>query len=121
MENYHFRGKVAFLTFYCNYFFRLLLPEIIYVFKLRQRQRERWVVQMPGQSKTLPQSTADDNKAISMYLEKKGLRTRTHWGDEEVRALASRGKKQKAKYINTSNKFCCTQSNLAYFQLLLNN
>lgn len=49
---------------------------------------------------------ADDNKAISMYLEKKGLRTRTHSADEEVRPLKSRGKKLKGKYINTNNKFC---------------
>ena len=60
---------------------------------------------------------ADDNKAISMYLEKKGLRTRTHWGDEEVRTLTSQKRKQKGKARNASSRFCCTH-NFALSQIL---
>lgn len=66
----------------------------------------------------LRQSMADDNKAISMYLEKKGLRTRTHRGDEEARTLISRERKQKGKAINASNKVWGTHS-FAFSQILL--
>lgn len=83
--------------------------DILYFFKPyihegeRERERERWVVQIPSQGKTLSQGVV--KTAIQQCHFHTALRTRTYWGGWGVGAPARQERQKKGKAINTSSKF----------------